>query len=69
MTAPVSSMSAAAALSTAIRTESTRLIWPAPMPAVASPFDRTMAFERTCLQTPHREDELAPLLLGGRALR
>ena len=50
------------ALSIAIRTESTRLIWPAPMPAVASPCAITIAFERTCLQTAHGEHQLAPLL-------
>ena len=43
----------ARAFSTASRTESTRLICPAPMPIVARPLASTIAFERTCLQTLH----------------
>src|SRR3954466_4051735 len=39
------------AFSTARRTESTRLICPAPIPTVAPPRASTIAFERTCLQT------------------
>ncbi|MEJ7716611.1 MAG: hypothetical protein WKF31_01100 [Thermoleophilaceae bacterium] len=41
------------AFSMARRTESTRLIWPAPMPPVASSLARTIAFERTCLHVFH----------------
>ena len=51
ITAPSSAISAAAALSTAIRTESTRLICPAPIPAVPRSRASTIAFERTCLHT------------------
>ncbi len=39
------------ALSTAIRVESTRLIWPAPIPSVAPSRAKTIAFERTWRQT------------------
>ena len=39
------------AFSIARRTESTRLIWPAPTPTVASSRESTIAFERTCLHT------------------
>ena len=35
----------------AIPTESTRLIWPAPIPQCRAPLAMTIAFERTCLQT------------------
>ena len=41
------------AFSTASRTESTRLICPAPIPTVPSSFARTIALERTCLHTLH----------------
>ncbi len=34
-----------------MRTESTRLIWPAPMPTVGRSLESTIALERTCLQT------------------
>ena len=40
-----------AAFSTAIRTASTRLIWPAPIPIVCRSLTRTIAFDATCLQT------------------
>ena len=43
--------SGARALETAIRTESTRDIWPAPMPSVRPSAANTMAFDLTCLQT------------------
>ena len=36
-----------------MRTASTRLIWPAPMPIVARSFARTIAFDETCLHTRH----------------
>ena len=36
---------------TAIFTESTRLIWPAPTPSVAPSLAKTMALDFTCLQT------------------
>ena len=41
------------AFSIAIRTESTRLICPAPIPTVAPSLAITIAFERTCRQTFH----------------
>jgi hypothetical protein len=49
MAAPSSERSPA--FSTARRTESTRLIWPAPIPVVARSFESTIALERTCLHT------------------
>ena len=48
---PSRSVPASRALSIASRTESTRLICPAPMPIVARSLESTIAFERTCLQT------------------
>ena len=39
------------AFCTAIRAESTRLIWPAPLPAVVASLTKTMAFDLTCLIT------------------
>ena len=66
--APSSDSPAARALSIAIRTESTRLICPAPIPTVPSPRASTIAFERTCLQTRIAEQQLAPLLLARLAL-
>ena len=42
---------ASAHFSIASRTESTRLICPAPIPTVAPSLTSTIAFERTCLQT------------------
>ena len=49
--AAASSPKASLHFSTASRTESTRLICPAPMPIVCRPLAKTIAFERTCLQT------------------
>ena len=40
-----------AALWAAMRTLSTRLIWPAPMPTVAPPRANTIAFDLTCFAT------------------
>ena len=48
----------------AIRTASTRLIWPAPIPIVCRPFASTIAFEVTCLQTRHAKSQVAPLGLS-----
>ena len=48
----------------AIFTESTRLIWPAPIPSVASPCATTIALDFTCRQTRPREQQVAPLGLG-----
>ncbi len=42
---------ASLALLAAIRAESTRLIWPAPIPAVARSWANTIAFDFTCLAT------------------
>ena len=42
---------ASAAFWAAMRTLSTRLIWPAPMPTVAPPRAKTIAFDLTCLAT------------------
>ena len=53
-----------AAFSTAIRTASTRLIWPAPIPIVCRSFARTIAFDGDVLAHPPREDEIAPLRLA-----
>src|SRR5215471_19291364 len=39
------------AFDTAIRTESTRDIWPAPIASVRPPAANTIAFDLTCLQT------------------
>ena len=50
-TAPARSWPSSRAFSIAIRTASTRLIWPAPMPIVCRSFASTIAFEVTCLQT------------------
>ena len=58
----------AAALSTARRTESTRLICPAPTPTVASPRASTIALERTCLHTRQANSISLPLVVGGLAL-
>ena len=52
------------AFSTAIRTASTRLICPAPIPIVAPPRASTIAFERTWRQTIQANSMSAPLLLG-----
>ena len=56
-----------AAFSTAIRTASTRLIWPAPMPIVARSFTSTIAFEETCLQTRQAKTRSPHCALVGRA--
>ena len=42
---------ASPAFQAAMREESTRLIWPAPMPTVAPSLAYTMAFDFTCLAT------------------
>ena len=42
---------ASAAFCAAMRTLSTRLIWPAPMPTVAPPRAKTIAFDLTCFAT------------------
>ena len=52
------------AFSTAIRTASTRLIWPAPMPIVCSSRASTIAFDVTCLTDAPREEQVAPVRLG-----
>ena len=57
------------AFSTAMRTASTRLICPAPMPIVAPPAAITIALERTWRQTLHANSRSLPLLLGRLALR
>ena len=49
--APTSEWPCSVAFSTAIRTASTRLICPAPMPIVCRSLAITIAFEVTCLQT------------------
>ncbi len=56
---------AAWAFSTAMRTASTRLIWPAPMPIVAPPAASTIALERTWRQTRHANSMSSPLRLAG----
>ena len=50
------------------RTESTRLIWPAPTPAVARSLASTIAFERTCLHTRIANSSSPHSALGGLAL-
>ena len=50
-TAPCVSWPSSRAFSTAIRTASTRLICPAPIPIVCRPRASTIAFDETCLQT------------------
>src|SRR5712692_2905088 len=50
-TAPCRSWPSSRAFPTAIRTASTRDIWPAPIPIVCRSFASTIAFELTCLQT------------------
>ena len=50
--APSSEWPCSCAFSIAIRTASTRLIWPAPIPIVCRSLAITIAFEATCLQTP-----------------
>src|SRR6185312_10793049 len=50
---PAGSWPNSAVFSTAIRTASTRLIWPAPIPIVCRSFTSTIAFDATCLQTRH----------------
>ena len=52
------------AFSTAIRTESTRLICPAPIPTVAPSFANTIAFERTWRHTFQANIRSSPLLLA-----
>ncbi len=49
------------ALSAAIFTETTLDIWPAPTPTVLVPWQRTMAFDFTCLATtqPKRSDSIS----------
>ena len=47
------------AFSIAIRTASTRLIWPAPIPIVCRPLASTIAFDETCLQTRHAKSRSA----------
>ena len=51
--------SGARAFDTAMRTESTRDICPAPIPSVRPPAANTMAFDFTCLQTRHAKSRSA----------
>src|SRR5262245_18355619 len=48
---PLSESPASFAFQTAIRDESTRDIWPAPIPSVRSDLAYTIAFDLTCLTT------------------
>ena len=59
---PPSPASGARAFDTAMRTESTRDIWPAPMPSVRPPPANTMAFDLTCLQTRQAKSRSAQLV-------
>ena len=58
-----------AALITAIFTESTRLICPAPTPTVCPSRANTIAFDFTCLQTFHPKSSARNFCAGRRALR
>ena len=57
------------ALSTAIRTASTRLICPAPIPIVRGRFASTIAFERHVLADRPGEQQVGPASSRGRAAR
>ena len=69
-TAPARSWPSSRAFSRAIRTASTRLIWPAPMPIVCRSLAITIAFEVTCLQTRHaKRRSPQSVLVDGRRRR
>ena len=63
-TAPCRSWPCSRAFSTAIRTESTRLIWPAPIPIVCRSLRDHDRIRRDVLAHTPREEQVAPLLLG-----
>ena len=64
-TAPARSCPCSRAFSTAIRTASTRLICPAPIPIVRRPLASTMAFEVTCLHTVQAKSRSAQSASAG----
>ena len=68
MTAPFTSSPASPAFITAMRVESIRDIWPAPMPIVIRPFASTMALLLTCLQTFHAKSMSSSSLSFGARL-
>src|SRR6266516_8167258 len=63
---PLRESPASFAFQIAIRDESTRDIWPAPMPRVRSALAYTIAFDFTCLTTRHPKNIAFSSVLVGR---